>query len=126
MANNNELEVLTWQDVEADVMKVNPELAQVINDLSPPKSYKIIKARYQYGDDILDKGVFHLPCKGKLYPIGSEELPGEINRSLSYSNSNMPMGFSLNKMIELHLEENNSIFPFRLFPTGKIFGLWTL
>jgi len=126
MAYNRDLEILTWQEVQKDVARVNPELAQVIDAFSPSDHYKIIKARYRFGDLVLNKDHLHLPYKGKLYPIGSKELPGEIDNNFSYSNNSMPVGLTLNKMIELYVEENNTVIPHRLFPPNKIFGLWNI
>ncbi|AIT09615.1 hypothetical protein LO80_06325 [Candidatus Francisella endociliophora] len=121
---NRGLQLLSWQNVAAEVEKVNPQLAQVINSIEIPQNCKVIKASYNFGDHILDKGTLHLPYKGKIYPIGSKELPKEIVRELSYTN--IPVGLPLNKIIEVYLDNDNFTIPFSISSPGDIFALWSI
>ncbi|WP_172827014.1 hypothetical protein [Francisella tularensis] len=118
------MEVLSWQESVNYIKKINPDLAALIVEIDPHKRCKFIKAKYNFGDYILKKGVLHLPYKGKLLPIDSRELPKEVVDEISYSR--LPLGIPLNKKVELFLEEENLVCPYVINQPGKLFGLRSL
>jgi hypothetical protein len=48
---------ITWESIRGKLNKVNPELAQIIDDISPNKSYKLYQANYPYAENIFKNGV---------------------------------------------------------------------
>ena len=121
------LQLLTWKDVRTDTMRVNPALAEEIDKLSPDDSFKIVKARYRYGQEVLKNGVLCLPDQdGYSRERSADEIHPEIRAALFSNDPNfsMPMGLTLNNSMELFLSFNNRIIPFSIMYPGKIFALW--
>ncbi|AXA32985.1 hypothetical protein [Francisella adeliensis] len=118
------LELLSWQDVKNDVMAYNAAFADVINKLDPPKDFKLVRARYKYGDEIFKKGILHLRYKGKLIPFSSREIPSEYTKELSYALT--PLGMSLNKNLEMFITHDDSVVPISVFKAGQLFGVWNI
>ena len=52
-----DVKVTHWAEVRAEVEKANPELTKLIDQLNPNKTYKLIKARYLFGDLIVENGI---------------------------------------------------------------------
>lgn len=117
------LELLSWKEAESHISQVNPKLADVINEISPPNDCKFVRVRYEYADRILEEGKVHIPYNGSLYPIGSSELPEYINSELGYTD--IPMGLPLNKLLELYLSQGQYDIPFSIYNPGDIFSLWS-
>lgn len=55
------IQEISWQEARTRVYSVDKTLAGLIDDISPHKSYKLIKVVYSYGDLIFKDGVLHLP-----------------------------------------------------------------
>lgn len=127
MELNKNLSILTWKDVAEDVRKVNSALANEIDALDPDDSYKIIRARYRYGQFVLKDGVLCLPTNdGKSLEV---DKYCEINPSLKAVPLNaenefgMPMGLTLSNSLEMFLKFHKRDIPFTVMPPGKIFAL---
>lgn len=66
-------EILKWDDIRGDVAKINAELFNIIDDISP--DLPLYKAYYPYGEIIADKD-FYLPLKdGKVKILSGDEFP---------------------------------------------------
>ncbi|MDO8954570.1 MAG: hypothetical protein Q7V63_06955 [Gammaproteobacteria bacterium] len=120
------VEKLTWKEARKDILKVNPDLAKIIDKLSPGDEYKLIKARYPFGQNILDQGVLHLPSDNGNISMNHPEIDPEFHVMLGYNFNTMPMGIVLNKSIELYLTVDSRTIPFSIMKPGKIFALWTV
>lgn len=112
----------TWSDVRDEVLKVSPELAQVIDNLSPNKKLTFIRAKYHFGDLILDEGKLQLPSdNGKL--ISLAEHP-EKNMVAKLSYSKIPLFVTLQKCNEVFIDTGARVIPLNLFYPGSILGLF--
>ena len=117
------IETLTWKDVREDILKVNPKLATVIDDIDPGKEYLLYRVKYPFGSKIIDEGTFCLPnSSGQLLPISHPSIAEPIRKALQYSN--VPLGLIQKKATEVYFETTDRIFPLRLFNPGVILGLW--
>lgn len=117
----NSLQELTWAEARDDVIKVNPELAAIIDQISPSKSFKLIKASYAYGDLIVDDGVLQLPDEqGNVLPITA--ISNNIADKLTYSP--IPLFLTLEKANEVFVDTGSRIVPLNLFKPGSLLGLF--
>lgn len=120
------MQEFTWKQIRADVKNVNPELANVIDEIDPGKEYTIFKLTYPYGAEILQKGNLFLPNKnGDLIPI--QEHDSYIKDKLGYNLFSNPVGMVTKGSAELFLELDDRLVQFYgIVPSGKIFGLWRI
>ncbi len=120
---NIKIQELSWDKVRKDVIEANPTLADIIDKFDPPKEYTFLKARYLFGDRILNEGVMHLPLeKGGTIPLHDDQVPKVLQNKLNYSS--VPMALILNKTVEVFFETEDRVMPSKLFSTGTTFGLW--
>jgi hypothetical protein len=123
--NKVNVEALSWEQARVHVAKSNPGLAKAIDELSPPNSLKMIKARYSWAQSILKHGELQLPTEGGgTVSIRSPDVDSKLKKALLY-NYTMPAGIVLNNSIELFVEFDNQVIPFSLMKEGKIFALWS-
>lgn len=119
--NELNIELLEWNDVKDQILAANPNLFEILSQVSP--KYSLIKARYRYGDKILKQGEIHLPLKnGGTIPLESNSISCSIREKLEYSY--VPLSLILTKSVEVHFETDERVMPSKLFPTGTTFGLW--
>ena len=50
-----------WRDYRDDVTKLNPGLAEIIDEIDPESSHRIYRVTYSYGDRIYERPGFYLP-----------------------------------------------------------------
>lgn len=123
-ARSELIQSVTWHDISEEVQGVNPELADIISELSVGGSCPLYKVRYPYGAEILAGGRLHLPsADGRILPIDHPDLPADIRKNLGYI-LGMPVGVVLDKSIEVFLSVNGRITPLSVMTPGKIFGTW--
>jgi len=118
-----DLEEVCWADVREEVHKVNPELASICDQISPGKKYPLLKIRYPYGAEIVNRGEFNIPLVGKgLMPIKDRSIPLHIKRKLgSFS---IPLSLILHNDIEVFVEANDRSIPLNFFKPGDLFGIF--
>ena len=125
MTNNTAptFEIVTWKEVRTKVHKVNPKLAKIIDDLDPNDSYKLYRIRYPFGAMVFDQAVLNLPnSAGQLVPLTHHTIPDKIKEDLSYRT--IPIGLSVDKMLEVHMEIQDRIIPLTVMTEGTPFGVW--
>ena len=120
--NNEEFgyQFINWQDIRNRVIKINRELAAIIDKISPNKHYPLILASYRFGDLIIKNGLLHLPKFSKLIPLNSAELESKLVKFLSYAK--IPLTLLLNNACEIFVESNERTIPLNIFYQGKCFG----
>lgn len=119
--DSNFLEELSWKEIREHVKQVAPELAAIIDKISPSDKYKLIRATYNYGDLIVNDGVLQLPDhQGKVWPITS--LNNELTQQLTYSP--IPLFLTLEKANEVFVDTGVRIIPLNLFKPGSLLGLF--
>jgi len=117
------IEELTWDKAREFVLKSDPDLAAIIDDVNPSAKYTFFKARYSYGTKILNQGVLHLPTiSGDTLPLNDPKVPNYISKNLGYRV--VPLGLILTKSVEVYFETEDRIMPSKLFHNGTMFGLW--
>lgn len=124
--DNSFLEELSWEQVRQEVAVVAPELAAIIDKISPSDKYKLIRATYAYGDLIVDNGIVCLPSKqGKVTPITDPSLGNNPSaKKLVYSP--IPLFLTLDKSNEVFINTGSRIIPLNLFNPGSMLGLFEM
>lgn len=116
----------SWHDMAALVEKLNPRIAQIINELGIDDDFSLYKVRYPFGQKLLDKGVLQLPTPdGQFLPVHHEKINPQLQKDLHYIKG-MPVGLVLNRELEMFISINNRTTPFSMMSPGKIFGLWAV
>ncbi len=95
-------EKLTWKQVRADVAKVNPAFAKIIDELSPSDKYWVAKVRYPYGSLVMKKALLMLPnAKGDIVPITDSSIDKNIREGLDYNLNSNPVSLVLKNTFEI-------------------------
>jgi hypothetical protein len=116
-------QLLYWEDVRKEVRQVNPELAELIDQINPDKRYPLVKIRYRFGDLIVDRGITYLPnSKGTLLPVNHPDQEKILYEHLSYSC--IPMFMSLKNGNEVFINSLSRTVPLNLFYPGSLLGLF--
>jgi len=113
----------SWIDFRDDVKKVDAELYEIIEQISPNQKYKLIEATYLYGEKITDLGTICLPDKdGRLHRLDDSRLPDKYREELSYGPT--PLILQLTNGSEVFLEAGERIIPLNVFTPGDLYGLF--
>lgn len=114
-----------WQEIREKVVKVNPNLARVIDQIDPSSKFPLYLTRYPYGSTIVDEGIFHLPSpEGNIIPIDHSEINSTIKDDLIYSGTGIPSGIVLENTIHEAVISCHRILPLGVVLPGAIFALW--
>ncbi|MBN2689071.1 MAG: hypothetical protein JXR42_00450 [Gammaproteobacteria bacterium] len=117
------LQECLWQDVRDDLHKVNPELAKIIDKISPDSSLPLIKVKYNYGDLLFKDGDFCLLDDIKQANCSESEC----NKILNYFGyAELPFTLILNKASEVFFETDDRVIPVVVLPAGSPIGLFEL
>lgn len=122
------LEKLTWNQVKNEVIKVNPELANIIDQVSPDDKYWIAKVKYPYGSLVMQKSVLMLPnAEGDIVPITDSSIDPSLQHDLGYNLQSNPVSLILNNCFEIFLPLEDRTIPLSgpIFP-GTAFGAWRI
>jgi hypothetical protein len=121
-----ELEKHTWKSARKLVKAVYPELAEVIDKVSPDDSFSLYVARYSYGAMIIDKGVFSLPNdEGKIVPLRHHTISVDVKEDLEFDGT-IPVGLVTKNSIESFMASVDRVTPFTRFGSGDILALWRI
>lgn len=116
------LQFVKWEDIRNDVIVGNQKLAAIIDEIGPPKNYKLVLASYNFGDLIVKDGITQVRVSNQLVPVTSQNLPKQFINALTYSF--IPFGLLLNKSSEVFLDVNNRTIPLRVLSPGDFFGVF--
>lgn len=121
---SNGLQELTWTEIRDDVLRVNPELAAIIDQINPDNRFKLIKATYSYGDLIIDNGVLCLPTQAeKTIPITDSQFTNHpLIKKLTYST--IPLSLALENCSEIFINTGSRVIPLNLCNPGSMLGLF--
>jgi len=115
--------IASWKQLREEIRNVNQELSNIIDELDPDNSYKLIKASYLYGDMVVKDGFVHIPTSNnQLEPINSEQQDNSIRQELGYHA--MPPFLVLDKCNEIFINAGNRIIPINLFSKGWLTGVY--
>lgn len=115
------LESLSWEQIQNEVKDANAELAKIIDNISPPKKLRLVKANYLFGDLIVNNGAAFLR-KDKNTLLTTSEASKILNLDLSYSP--IPMLLTLNKSNEVFIDTGSRVIPLNIFYAGSLLGLF--
>ncbi len=123
------IEETTWQNIRAEVLSLNPELAEIIDYLNPGASLTLFKVRYPYGSEILKSGTLYLPNKlGQLVPITDSSILSHVKENLGYNLFSKPVTFVLKNVLELFVETKGRdvatipLYGHEAAAPGRLFG----
>lgn len=118
------LEKLFWEDIKEHITD-EPELVEIIDQLSPDDHYPIYKVSYPFAAEIFSQGHFNLPDRetGKTIAITDNRIPKDIQAALNYSA--LPLGILLgNGGVEVFSELEDRVFSAAYFTSGLNLGIW--
>lgn len=114
-----------WDNIKEDVRRVNPEFAEVVDDLKTKNDYPLYIVYYPFGSLIIDTGRFRFPLKdGSLAPITCSAISSDIREQLGYNAGSIPLGLVLDHSVELFLQTEDRVIPSAVTKSGKLIGLW--
>lgn len=122
LLGKNYIEEVTWDAVRNHFKQINPELYQIIEQLSPSKKLTFIKLTYAFGDLILKEGVLQLPSK--IFQKNLHSTHWRSTFQLDYSS--IPLLFLLDKSCEVFTLENERVVPLKVFDSGRLFGTFEI
>ncbi len=129
----NSIEEMTWQNIRAEVLSLNPELTEIIDDLNPDDSLTLFKVRYPFGAKILKHGTLYLPNKlGQLVPITDSSILSHIKEKLGYNLFSNPATFVLKNVLELFVETKDRsattipLYGHEAAAPGRLFGIQSI
>lgn len=127
MISFNHTPALRELDCEAAlplIRQVRPELADVIEAISPDKGYTFIQVAYPWGQPILREERLYLPNASNLFrAIDDPSITPALYDKLFYNRS-LPLGLALNKTADIHFDTAQHRIPVDLITSGKLFGLY--
>ncbi len=124
---NRTIQKVTWQTVRQQVKCLYPQLANEIDQLSPDQHFPFYKIRYTFGDEILKSGQFQIPSEeGLLTPLKNNTLAETTRQDLNYNFFSNPVSLVLEGSLELFIDVDDRIIPYRLLQPGHLFGLWKI
>ncbi len=118
------LEKLSWKELREQIKQIQPELCEIIDDLSPPDEYSLYVGTYPYGAMILDSGIFQIVNDyNVLVPLTHSSINKEAKRDLSYTRT-IPMAVILENSIETFFCISNRTIPSSFYTPGDMISLW--
>jgi hypothetical protein len=118
--NDLNVEMMSWES--ARKLIPNSEIISIIDKISPGKKYKLYRARYSYGVNIVDRTGLKIPTKkGTVLDLTDNAIPKELRENLSYCS--LPMGIILCNSVEVYNEVNGEVATLGVFQSGDPLGL---
>lgn len=120
------LEELCWGEVREEVLKHNPILAKIMDDLSPSSKYTLFKGSYPYGSEILKEGYLQIPNnEGSLISLNNSHVSSDLQLKLGYNGGTNPVSIVLKNSTEIFMIlENHTIPLYGIITPGRIFSTW--
>lgn len=111
-----------WLEVEPMMKKISPEIAEMINGLSPPNKYPLYLVYLPYGMMKGDTESSFLPTQdNSICKLSDPNLPKELINDLGYGMYTSPFGMILENSLEYYIEHDNQIIPYDIATPGYIF-----
>lgn len=101
-------EFISWEVASDIIAPINPKLAELINALSVSKKYPLIRLRQTFGDIIVNHG--------------NVSLPDKFAAEIAYST--IPLFMSIDKHLEVFVENNERVIPLNIIKEGELVGLF--
>lgn len=120
----NSLEISTWKAVKGTIK--NSDLVSEINQINNADDFRVVIARYRFGDPVIDKGQFNVRIDDRIVPFFSGDTPKEILEMMDYKWSAIPVGVVRKNSMESHINHSTHIIPFALQKPGHVFSALSL
>ncbi|MFN3234937.1 MAG: hypothetical protein ACE365_05955 [Gammaproteobacteria bacterium] len=122
------LSVVTWPEIRSQFAKLQPKLAQVIDELSPSDDHFFVKCSYPFGSQVLKKAELMIPAgkDGRLVPLSDPDVDPKIKNAISYNLESNPVSMVLKNSFEIFLTLPDRTVPFLdgIIPRGAIIGTY--
>lgn len=116
---------LYWKDIRDKLKPLNPEIVEIIDQISPDQKYPLYRATYPYGFKILKNGKLHIPTEFGFKAIDDPSVPQSVSKDLMYNAGTNPVSIILKNSAEIYLERDSHTIPlYGIIPPGKIFSTW--
>ncbi len=115
-----------WNMIRKRVMKIAPEFAKIVDDLSPDNSFPVFLAYYPYGELKGDTISPFMPkVNGGTYRLTDPDTPKEVIAQLGYGSNSSPFGMLLEKQLEyfIDLKQLEMSIPIQILSPGSFFPL---
>ena len=123
MAQSSPYVLHNWASVRKSVVACNPELATLIDKLSPGCRYPLLQVRYPYARYLFTQGQWLvMDDHGDSQPL--HQCSSHLQRSFQYAP--LPLGLVLNHGIECFATPHQKVIPIRLYRSGELFGFDTI
>lgn len=120
----NESKPLVWQDVRDALAISDAKLVDIVDQISPDQSFKIHQLQYNYGQQILTKGIFNYALSPtEVVPISSNLVPKIIREDLSNSGF-LPLTYVAKNSVSIYFDTDGQYFPIRPISAGAFTGVW--
>ena len=124
MTQHLPIEKLSWEAARNSVNDIAPELANIIDQISPDTEYPLYRVKYPFGFNLLENGLFHLPDEhGNPVLLSDKRIPESVRADLDYNLGCTPVSLLLEKGLEIYTQFSDHIIPFHVFQPGELLGL---
>lgn len=118
----NQIKTVTWQELRGEVMRVNPELASIIDQLDPDDRFPLVVASYGFGEEIAIKGCIRIPDHRGVVTALDQYPDSKMVSLLNYCPT--PLVLQLSNSSEMFLEMGERVLPLDLFCEGELYSLF--
>lgn len=119
----NTFEIKAWSDIKEKIGLLSPSLSNTINRVKGSDSFKVIQARYKFGQNIILKGKYQINLDGRNQPYNKDAVPSEIKKILNYHWRTIPFGIVTHNSTESYINHSTHIAPLWALYPGKTFAL---
>jgi hypothetical protein len=118
---------LNWQ--EGQQLLHDDKLREILNDLSPADDFNLYHISYEYGDLLLEDGVFQIPNEAGdgLIALNSDDVPKALQNDIDYNYFSNPAMQIVKNCLEFYLPIDNRIVPcYGIMKPGNLIGTWNV
>lgn len=114
----------SWADIRERILQVEPAFTQLVDALSPDKSFPLFLAYLPYGALKGDTQSTFLPGKNGFYRLTDPDAPKTIMTHLGYGKHSSPLGMVLEKQLEyfIDLKQERTTIPWAIYKPGTFFS----
>lgn len=114
---------LSWQDIRIRVRTVNPDLADIIDQIDPGSEFFLYLARYPYGSPIMKQGIFQMPMTdGRVAPAYDSAVAAHVKGHFSDFAQTLPCGMLLTNTLHNFISTHDQTAPLAIVQAGELFG----
>lgn len=123
--NNIHIDLVHWSDIQANIAKLNPALAGLVDNIPGINNIKFIMAKFPYGTSLLHHKLSFWDLKKNPLFHGKSTVIKELSKLLDYPWQITPPGILLENSMELYINMNSHTIPLRVIKPGELLALHT-